>query len=130
MPLSTAPQCKASDLGRVGAWENPGKGQLLVLPMIPEARFYREVRQFALRSPSHSPYRQVVRSYPSERHNLSMLALRVYGDTNETMTILAAAGLSNVDSELVEQDIVLPTSEYLAYLKQLSGIVTTTRPVR
>lgn len=98
--------------------------------MIPEARFYHEVRKFALTEPSHSPRRQVVRSYPSERFHLPMMALRVYGDANEVLTIQAAAGLSTVDSELVEQDVVLPTKAHLAYLKQKAGITTTVRSVR
>lgn len=98
--------------------------------MIPEARFYREVRRFAIRTPSYSPYRQVVRSFPSERHNLRLLAIRVYGSADEAPTIMAAAGLSSVDAQLVEQDIVLPTPEYLAHLKQISGITTPVRSVR
>ncbi len=98
--------------------------------MIPEARFYRDVRRFAIRAPSYSPYRQVVRSYPSERHNLRMLALRVYGDPNEAKTIMAAAGLATVDSPLEEREIVLPTREYLAFLKTRAGIITPVRSVR
>lgn len=98
--------------------------------MIPEARFYLEVRKFALTEPSYSSRRQVVRSFPSERYHLPMMALRVYGDAAEALTVMAAAGLSTVDSELTEQDVVLPTREYLAYLKQKAGIVTATRSVR
>lgn len=98
--------------------------------MIPEARFYLEVRKFALSEPSYSSRRQVVRSFPSERYHLPMLALRVYGDATEAPTIMAAAGLSTVDSELVEQDVVLPTKEHLAYLKQKAGLTTAVRSVR
>ncbi|MFJ3685536.1 hypothetical protein [Pseudomonas sp. NPDC090208] len=98
--------------------------------MIPEARFYMEVRKFALTEPSHSSRRQVVRSYPSERFHLPMLALRVYGDATEVLAVMAAAGLSTVDSELKEQDVVLPTKEHLQYLKQKAGITTAVRSVR
>ncbi|QLG96696.1 hypothetical protein HZF02_32785 (plasmid) [Pseudomonas yamanorum] len=98
--------------------------------MIPEARFYLEVRKFALTEPSYSARRQVVRSFPSERYHLPMLALRVYGDATEVLAIQAAAGLSTVDSELVEQDVVLPTREHLAYLKQKAGLTTAVRSVR
>lgn len=98
--------------------------------MIPEARFYLEVRRFAITEPAYSNRRQVVRSFPSERHNLSMLALRVYGDPTETLTIAAAAGLRTVDTELVEQDLVLPTTAYLNTLKQKAGIVSAVRSVR
>jgi len=98
--------------------------------MIPEARFYLEVRKFALTEPSYSTRRQVVRSFPSERFHLPMLALRVYGDATEVATISAAAGLSTIDSELVEQDLVLPTKEHLNYLKQKAGIISAVRSVR
>ncbi|WP_122558505.1 hypothetical protein [Pseudomonas viridiflava] len=98
--------------------------------MIPEARFYLEVRKFALTEPSYSQRRQVVRSYPTERFHIPMMALRVYGDAQEAATIRAAAGLSTADSELIEQDVVLPTKEHLNYLKQKAGIVTASRPVR
>jgi hypothetical protein len=98
--------------------------------MIPEARFYLEVRKFALNEPSYSTRRQVVRSFPSERFHVPMMALRVYGDATEVLTIQAAAGLSTVDSELVEQDVVLPTKEHLAYLKQKCGLVAPVRSVR
>jgi len=98
--------------------------------MIPEARFYLEVRKFALTEPSYSSRRQVVRSFPSERYHLPMLALRVYDDATEVLAIQAAAGLSTVDSELVEQDVVLPTREHLAYLKQKAGLTTAVRSVR
>lgn len=98
--------------------------------MIPEARFYLEVRKFALTEPSYSARRQVVRSFPSERFHLPMLALRVYGDATEVLAIQAAAGLSTVNSELVEQDIILPTREHLAYLKQKSGLAGVVRSVR
>ena len=98
--------------------------------MISEARFYRDIRRFALTEPEYSSRRQVVRSYPSERFHIPMMALRVYGDASEGLVIRAAAGLSTVDSELTEQDVVLPTKEHLVYLKQKAGITSTTRSVR
>ncbi|WP_330565816.1 hypothetical protein [Pseudomonas yamanorum] len=98
--------------------------------MIPEARFYLEVRKFALTEPSYSARRQVVRSFPSERFHLPMLALRVYGDATGVLAIQAAAALSTVDSELVEQDVVLPAREHLVYLKQKAGLTAVVRSVR
>lgn len=98
--------------------------------MIEGSRFYREVRQFAVTEPTYSNNRQVVRTFPTERYDLSMVARRVYGDPAETLTIMAAAGLPNVDAPLKEQDLVLPTSEYLRYLKEKCGLSTETRKVR
>ncbi|QSL90519.1 hypothetical protein [Pseudomonas atacamensis] len=80
--------------------------------------------------PTHSSNRQVVRTRPSERYDLTMVARRVYGDPTETLVVMAAAGLTNIDTELKEQDLVLPTIEYLRYLKQKCGIVTPVRSVR
>lgn len=98
--------------------------------MIAEASFYRAVRRFATMEPAHSPNRQVVRTRPSERFDLTMVARRVYSDATETAVIMAAAGLANIDTELKEQDLVLPTTEYLRYLKQKCGMTTTVRAVR
>lgn len=98
--------------------------------MIEVSRFYREVRLFAVTEPSYSSSRQVVRTYPNERYDLSLVARRVYGDPSETLAIMAAAGLATVDAELKEQDLVLPTSEHLRYLKEKCGLSTETRKVR
>lgn len=98
--------------------------------MIEESRFYREVRKFATTEPTYSENCQVIRTLPKDRHNLSAVALRAFGDATETRVILAAAGLPNVDSPLVEQDLVLPTIAYLRYIKERCGITTAVRTVR
>lgn len=98
--------------------------------MIEESRFYREVRKFATTEPTFSSNCQVIRTVPTDRHNLSAVARRAFGDATETRVILAAAGLSNVDSPLKEQDLVLPTVEYLRYLKEKCGITTVVGSVR
>lgn len=98
--------------------------------MIEVSRFYREVRLFATTEPSYSSARQVVRTFPSERYDLTMVARRVYGDPTETLAIMAAAGLPNVDAELIEQNLVLPSIEHLRYLKQKCGLSTESRKVR
>ncbi len=94
------------------------------------SRFYKEVRKFCQQEPTYSPRRQVVRTLPSDRWDLSRVARRVYNDAAEVLTIMAAAGLPNVDSELKEQDLVLPTIEHLHLLKQQAGLVTKVRTVR
>lgn len=98
--------------------------------MIEESRFYRELRRFATTEPSYSPNCQVIRTVPTDRYNLSAVARRAFGDATETRVILAAAGLSNVDAPLKEQDLVLPTVAYLRYLKEKCGITTAVRTVR
>lgn len=98
--------------------------------MIEESRFYREVRKFATTEPSYSANCQVIRTVPADRHDLSAVARRAFGDATETRVILAAAGLPNVDAPLKEQDLVLPTIAYLRYLKEKCGISTAVRTVR
>ncbi|MDG9809446.1 MULTISPECIES: hypothetical protein [Pseudomonas] len=98
--------------------------------MIEVSRFYKEVRKFCQQEPTYSPRRQVVRTLPSDRWDLSRVARRVYKDATEVLTIMAAAGLPNVDAELVEQDLVLPTIEHLHLLKQRAGLIANVRTVR
>ena len=98
--------------------------------MIEESRFYRELRRFATTEPTYSDNCQVIRTLPRDRYNLAAVALRAFGDATETRVILAAAGLPNVDAELKEQDLVLPTAAHLRYLKQKCGISTAVRSVR
>lgn len=88
------------------------------------------MRLFAVTEPTYSSLRQVVRTFPSERYDLTLVARRVYGDPEETLVIMAAAGLATVDSELKEQNLVLPTLEHLRYLKEKCGLSTASRTVR
>jgi hypothetical protein len=98
--------------------------------MIEVSRFYKEVRRFCQTEPTYSNLRQVVRTLPSDRFDLSRVARRVYNDPTEVLTIMAAAGLPNVDAELKEQDLVLPTLEHLRTLKQQAGLPTNVRSKR
>lgn len=98
--------------------------------MIEVSRFYKEVRRFCQTEPTYSTLRQVVRTLPSDRYDLSRVARRVYSDPTEVLTIMAAAGLPNVDAELKEQDLVLPTVEHLRVLKQKAGMITNVRTKR
>ena len=98
--------------------------------MIEISRFYKEVRRFCQSEPTYSVLRQVVRTLPSDRYDLSRVARRVYNDPTEVLAIMAAAGLPNVDAELKEQDLVLPTVEHLRVLKQKAGMITNVRTKR
>lgn len=98
--------------------------------MIEVSRFYKEVRRFCQSEPTYSALRQVVRTLPSDRFDLSRVARRAYNDPSEVLTIMAAAGLPNVDSELKEQDLVLPTLEHLRVLKQKAGMINNVRTKR
>lgn len=91
--------------------------------MVIESRFYREVRQFALTAPSWEP---AIRYFtkPDERWDLTLVAERVYGDREEYLAVMAAAGLDRLDQELTEREIVLPLPERLALIKSRTGFST------
>lgn len=93
--------------------------------MIPISRFYRAVRQFAQTAPVWEPSRVVYHTKPDERWDLTLVSQRVYGNRNEAMTVLAAAGLDRYDQELTERELVLPNAQRLAAIKQMTGYSNT-----
>lgn len=59
------------------------------------------------------------------------MSRRVYGNRNETIAVMAAAGLDRFDQELTERELILPNPQRLDALKQLAGYSNTvTTPVR
>lgn len=99
--------------------------------MTSAARFYRAVRQFAQTSPVWDSSRVVYFTKPDERWDLSLVSKRVYGNRNETLAVMAAAGLDRYDQELTERELVLPSPQRLDALKQMVGYSNTaTTPVR
>ncbi|KAA6207890.1 hypothetical protein [Avibacterium paragallinarum] len=56
-----------------------------------------------------------------EKHDLTLVSLRVYGRRNEFLTIMAAAGLGSFDEPLNEQILVLPTEKQLKEIKSRAG---------
>ncbi|MCA8037050.1 MULTISPECIES: hypothetical protein [Burkholderia cepacia complex] len=87
------------------------------------AAFVREVRRFAIRTPEVA---EAIRYFtlPDERHDLTLVAERVYGDRGEYLTIWAAAGLDTVEQPLAEQRLVLPTPRLLIAIKRQTGYLT------
>jgi hypothetical protein len=91
--------------------------------MIPESDFYKAVRQFALTAPTWEP---AIRYFtkPDERWDLTLVAERVYGDREEYLAVMAAAGLDRLDQELIERELVLPLPDRLALIKSRTGFKT------
>lgn len=87
------------------------------------AAYVKAVRKFAVQTPAWSA---AIRydTMPDERYDLTLVALRVYGDRNEFMAIFAAAGLDTVEQVLPEQRLVLPTSSQLQTIKRQTGYLT------
>ncbi|WP_313453360.1 hypothetical protein [Stutzerimonas nitrititolerans] len=89
--------------------------------MIEASKFYRAVREFAVTEPTWSTARLVIQTLPSERRDLTLVSQRVYGNRDEFLAVMAAAGLTRFDDILNEQQLVLPTRERLAQIKQQTG---------
>lgn len=88
--------------------------------MVPASRFYREVRQFSLTAPV---WEEAIRYFtkPDERWDLTLVSQRVYGNRDDFVAVMAAAGLDRFDQELTERELVLPTPARLALIKQRTG---------
>lgn len=89
--------------------------------MIEQSRFYRAVRQLAVSAPAWSA--DVVRYFPhpDEEYDLTLISQRVYGNRDEYLTVMAAAGLDRFDQPLPMQGIVLPTKAALERIKKQTG---------
>lgn len=69
---------------------------------IATSSFYRAVRQFSVSTPVWGEATRY-QSKPDERHDLTLVSQRVYGNRNEALTVMAAAGLDSVEMTLSEQ---------------------------
>lgn len=88
--------------------------------MYASSKFYRLVRHFA---DSREAWQTATRydTLPDERWDLTLVSQRVYGNRNEFLAVMAAAGLDRVDQELTQRRLVLPTAAQLEALKQQAG---------
>ena len=84
------------------------------------AVLYALVRDFAV---TRDGWRDAIyyRTLPDERHDLTKVAQRVYGDRGMFLVIQAAAGLDSPELPLEERTLVLPTMEQLAEMKVRAG---------
>lgn len=78
------------------------------------------VRDFAQRQPQWAEC-IVYETSPDERWDISLVCQRVYGNRDDFLTILAAAGMDSVEQELTERTLVLPTQRQLDAMKSLAG---------
>jgi hypothetical protein len=93
------------------------------------AALYRLVSEFAQRQPD---WADAVRyqTTPDERWDMTLVSQRVYGNRDEFLTVLAAAGLDSLAQELTPRVLVLPSADQLRQMKARSRMVTEpwTRP--
>lgn len=84
------------------------------------ATLVRLVGEFAQRQPAWAE-RVVYQTLPDERWDMTLTSKRVYGNRDEFLTIMAAAGLDSPEQELTERALVLPTARQLALMKERAG---------
>ena len=89
--------------------------------MIGHSKYYRAVRKFAVTTPVWAlAIRYDVK--PDEINDLSLIARRVYGDSQEAITVMAAAGLDRINQPLKQgETLVLPTPVQVQQLKIQTG---------
>lgn len=84
------------------------------------------VRTFALRTQGwqEALYHDVK---PDERFDLFLASRRIYGRNDEALTVMAAAGLDDIDAPLEQQRLTLPTEQQLRAFKKRAGFETQAR---
>lgn len=94
--------------------------------MIEASRFYRHVRQFAA---TRQPWQEAVRydTLPDEEWDLTLVSQRVYGNRDEALAVMAAAGLDRMDQQLTQRRLILPTPIQLEAFKRMTGFATVKR---
>ncbi len=83
-------------------------------------RLMQLVRNFAIRTKGWETAIRYETKF-DERHDLTLVSLRVYGRRDEFLVIMAAAGLGSVDEVLEEQVLTLPTESHLKTMKLRAG---------
>lgn len=91
--------------------------------MIESSRLYRAVRAFAVSVPVWGTAIRF-QTLPEHRWDLTLVSQAVYGNRDEFLTVMAAAGLDRLDQELTEQVLILPTPAQLDQMKRRAGIDT------
>lgn len=97
--------------------------------MLPESRFYRAVRTYVVTAPAWVSDLLSHEVLPDEALDLTLVSQRVYGNRNEFLAVMAAAGLDRVSQALqVGAVLRLPNPARLDLLKRTTGF-SSTNPV-
>ncbi len=85
------------------------------------AEFFRAVRNFALKANSWDSDAVFYETKPDEKYDLSLVSRRVYGNRDEYLAVMAAAGLDSFDAPLPQKKIALPNALRLMQIKRQTG---------
>jgi len=92
--------------------------------MLGTSRLYRECRKFSVTCPIWATaIRHTVT--PDEIYDLTLVSQRVYGNRDDYLVVMAAAGLNRLDQPLQQVTLVLPTASQLAAIKAKVGYTDT-----
>lgn len=87
------------------------------------ARLVKLVGDFAQRQPDWAEC-IVYETRPDERWDMTLVSQRAYGNRDEFLAVMAAAGLDSIEQQLTERRLILPTARQLAAMKTLAGFNT------
>lgn len=83
--------------------------------------FYREVRKFAITAKPWATDAVYYDVKPDEAFDPTLISSRVYGRRDEFLAVMAAAGIDQVDEELKQRRIILPSNGRLMAIKRDTG---------
>lgn len=85
------------------------------------ASFFREVRRIAEQAKPWDTDVIFYETKPDEMYDLTLVSRRVYGYPDETVAVMAAAGIDHVDMPLPQKQIILPNAALLLRIKRKTG---------
>lgn len=83
--------------------------------------FYKEVRKFSANAKPWSADAIFYDVSPDEAFDPTLISRRVYGRRDEYLAVMAAAGIDQVDQEITQRRIILPSDTLLSTLKRNAG---------
>lgn len=85
------------------------------------AAFWREIRRFSERAKPWDTNAIFHEVRPDEVWDPTLIAARVYGDRQEFLAVMAAAGMDTVDTAMKQRQIILPSAAELYRIKRTTG---------
>ena len=83
--------------------------------------FFKEVSDFSKKARVFDSDVIWYETKPDEKRDFTLISQRVYGNRYEVLTVMACSGISNVEQELTQRKIALPTPSALQKIKQHTG---------
>lgn len=84
-------------------------------------RFYTAVRRFCQQAKGSTAGALFVDTTLAEQLDVTKLSQRVYGNRDEVLAVMAAAGMDQLTQPMRQQRLVLPTAAKLSQIKRDCG---------